>query len=610
MADKLPWFLSDPNPSVYRSGRFVLLDFETTNLDKGSPLNAENSIVLAVWYTSWDKQWHSHGAGEYDQGGLCADISQADFIVAHNAKFEVGWLERCGFDIGNLLVYDTLLGEYCIGGNRWQYGTLALDAIAKRRYGVGKSSLVSGLIKCGVCPSVIPASWLEGYCRQDCELTLTLFNDQIREIDDALLGVVYSRNLVTVPLCAIEAAGLQLDVERVNDRHTQLTRDLNEVEASLKDCVGVLNFNSGKQVAELLYDRLGFEEITHHGKPLRTAPSTRHPEGQRKTDEATILALKAKTKDQKRVLELFARAKELSSELSKYITKFAECCKVDGGLLFASYNQSNTQTHRLSSSGRKYKTQFQNLPRHLKRLFRAKRKGWLVCETDGSQLEFRVAGHLGRDSVILEDLLAKRDVHSTTASMLGVSRQDAKTDTFKPLYGGKSGTPKQMAYYEYFRKRYAGITARQNDWINEVLTTGKLRTEWGLTFYWPDTRMERSGYIRNSTSICNYPVQSFATADIIPISLVYFYYRAVSRGYALQLVNTIHDSIIAEVPPDEVDAFHDLARQCLIDDVYPYLRRVYNVNLTVPLGCEVTYGEHWGSKDHETKYEASPELYN
>lgn len=511
--------------------------------------------------------------------------------------------------MGNLLVYDTLLAEYCIGGNRWQYGALALDAISKRRYGSGKASLVSRLIKSGVCPSVIPASWLESYCRTDCELTLRLFNDQIKEIDDALLGVVYSRNLVTVPLVSIEAAGLQLDVDRVLARHKELTSELRAVERDLEKQVGVVNFNSGKQVATLLYDNLGFAELRKGGKPIRTPPSELHPEGQRKVDEATILSLKATTKEQAAVLRLFAKAKELSSELSKYITKFAECCEVDKGLLFGSYNQSNTQTHRLSSSGRKYKTQFQNLPRHLKRLFKAKREGWLICETDGSQLEFRVAGHLGRDAVILEDLLAKRDVHSTTASMLGVSRQDAKTDTFKPLYGGKSGTAKQMAYYEYFRTRYAGITARQNEWINEVLLTGKLRTEWGLTFYWPDTRMERSGYISNSTSICNYPVQSFATADIIPCSLVFFYYRAKARGLSLQLVNTIHDSIIAEVPPDEVEAFHDLARQCLIDDVYPYLKRVYNVSLTVPLGCEVTYGQHWGSKDHETKYEAAKELY-
>lgn len=603
MEDTLPWFLADPNPSVYRSGRYVLLDFETTNVDKGSPHDKQNSIVLAVWYTSWDKQWHAKFAGEYDQGGLCRDIAQADFIVAHNAKFELGWLGRCGVEIGNLLVYDTLLAEYCIGGNRWQFGALALDSISKRRYGEGKQSLVSLLIKSGVCPSVIPASWLEEYCHTDCELTLRLFNDQIKEIDDALLGVVYSRNLVTVPLVSIEAAGLQLDPVKVSKRHEELQNALAKSEKELADLVGVVNFNSPKQVASLLYDTLGFEELTKRGEPDRTDA------GGRRTDVDTILKLRATTKEQRRVLEVFARSKELSSELSKYITKFERCCKVDGGLLFAAFNQSNTQTHRLSSSGRKYKTQFQNLPRHLKPLFKAKREGWLVCETDGSQLEFRVAGHLGRDAVILEDLVAKRDVHSTTANMLGVSRQDAKTDTFKPLYGGKSGTKKQVAYYEYFRTRYAGITAKQNDWINEVLISGKLRTEWGLTFYWPDTRMEGSGYIRNSTSICNYPVQSFATADIIPISLVYFYYRAASRGYALQLVNTVHDSIIAEVPPDEVESFHSLAKQCLIDDVYPYLEKVYNVKLTVPLGCEVTWGTHWGCKDNETKYDAEPSLY-
>ena len=69
----------------------------------------------------------------------------------------------------------------------------------------------------------------------------------------------------------------------------------------------------------------------------------------------------------------------------------------------------------------------------------------------------------------------------------------------------------------------------------------------------------------------------------------------------MYIVNTVHDSIIVELPEEEVDEFHRLAQQCLIEDVYPYLEEVYGVKLTVPLGCGVMTGPNWGSKD-ETVY--------
>lgn len=76
----------------------------------------------------------------------------------------------------------------------------------------------------------------------------------------------------------------------------------------------------------------------------------------------------------------------------------------------------------------------------------------------------------------------------------------------------------------------------------------------------------------------------------------------------MMIVNTVHDSIIVELPEEEIEDFHRLAQQCLIEDVYPYLEEVYGVKLTVPLGCGVMIGSHWGSKD-ETVYNAKESLY-
>ena len=76
---------------------------------------------------------------------------------------------------------------------------------------------------------------------------------------------------------------------------------------------------------------------------------------------------------------------------------------------------------------------------------------------------------LANDEQVLKDIKNKVDVHSYTAKILGVSRQKAKSDTFKPLYGGILGTPKQMQYYRAFKNKYSGITRWHTELQNEAL---------------------------------------------------------------------------------------------------------------------------------------------
>ena len=193
----------------------------------------------------------------------------------------------------------------------------------------------------------------------------------------------------------------------------------------------------------------------------------------------------------------------------------------------------------------------------------------------------------------LKDILNKVDIHSFTASIIGCSRQDAKPHTFKPLYGGSGGTPKEREYYAAFADKYNQIATTQRTWTHKVLNKKQLTTEYGLIFYWPQCRMTSSGYITFTTNIYNYPVQGFATAEIIPIALVCAWHRM--SNMKSFLVNTVHDSIIAELHPDEVDTWHTIAKQCLIKDCYRILEKLYGVSLTVPLGAGVMVGSHWAT---------------
>lgn len=604
----LPQFLIDLDPDIYRSKNYVVLDFETTNKDKGSALHDDNRIVLACWLTvrGEKRSLHSRFASEFDLGELVRHCESADFLVAHNAKFELQWLERCGYDIGSRPVYDTMLAEYVLGGNRYNMAQLSLDKIAQRRKIEGKVGVVSALIKAGVPVEDIPAEWLEKYCKQDVLLTHTLYVQTLEELlDSERLPVLYTRCLLTPVLADIEKNGMQLDSTKVLPLLEEKEKEYEFLQRKLTREAGGINLNSPVQLGEFLYETLKLPvPKDRHGSELRTKTG-RYP-----TSADTISSLRGKTKRQRDFLADYQHFRELNAELTKYLRKFGECCLQSGGAIRAAFNQSATRTHRLSSTGRQYSTQFQNLPRIYKPLFKARQDGGHMYEVDGSQLEFRVAVHLGRDKVGLEHIRAGVDVHSATARELGVPRQEAKSRTFKPLYGGSSGTPSEQRYYEYFKRTYSGIAGTQSGWVNTVLKEKELRTEWGLVFYWPDTKMTRSGYVTNTTSIYNYPVQSLATAEIIPVALVYMWHRVRAQALPFLLVNTIHDSIVAEGPESEEvkEQWHELAKQCLIHDVYYYMEKVYNLKLRVPLGCSVTNGSHWGSKD-ETKHEAPAELF-
>lgn len=69
---------------------------------------------------------------------------------------------------------------------------------------------------------------------------------------------------------------------------------------------------------------------------------------------------------------------------------------------------------------------------------------------------------------------------------------------------GKSNP--EQEYATYFKEHYAGISKTQRDWAMKCLDKGQFTTPYGLTFYFPDTKMSKSGHISNSTSIYNYPI--------------------------------------------------------------------------------------------------------
>ncbi len=615
----LPEFLRQPDPSVYHGDNYVVLDFETTTNNKGSPHKEfDNRILIASWkcgpgHPDTNKNTQRIVGGEYDLHPLLLAIAKADYIVAHGSKFELGWLSRAGLDLATVLPYCTLIGERVLAGNRpWP---LDLDASLKR-YGMEAKDDVGRLIRLGVDTESIPKRWLGRYCDSDVELTEQMFLEQrVALANENLLPVAFTRNILTPVLFDIETYGLCLDAERVNAVHRwHLERKL-VLEEEWNKLTGGVNFNSPKQKRELFFDTLKIPPPRHETGKVMMTKGGKSGNKELATDADAIKAMKPRSKKAKRVLEVFQELQSVSQALSKVVGKMKACVD-EGSLLYATFNQATADTHRLSSTGRPpYGVQLQNFTKAFRPCIIPRNPGWGIGDGDAAGIEFRTAVDLAKDTQGLRDLADPSfDPHARTASIvydevwdpnLGPKEGDnnkirdaSKSRTFKPLYGGQSGTEKEQAYFKAFRERYPGIAEMQEAWTDEVLKTKQLRIPCsGLIFYWPGCKMTDSGYILFTTNIYDYPIQSTATAEMCPTATVYLWHLMKAAQMQSFLINLVHDSSVGEIHPDEREQWTAYAQWCYNELIVWYLDKVYGYKWTAPLDSEVKINPYWGSSD-------------
>ena len=446
----LPKWLEDLDPNIYHSSHYVVLDFETTNIHYGHWRVPENNIVCVSWRSVKDGKNTDRRiyGSEFDMAELVDVCQSADFIVGHNIQFELGWLARCGYDLGCQPVFCTQIAEHVLSGNRnWRVG---LEACLTRREWDGKEGLVSKMIKEGICPSTIPQSWLQRYCDIDVDRTHTLFVDQLKTLDTTgLLPVTYCRNMLTPVLADLATKGMKLDPVEVNNLYEEVYNDVRLLEIEFDKMTGGVNVKSGKQMRVLLYETMGFEPPKdYRGEVMLTGT------GEIKTSTEAINALKATTKKQREFIELRNKLVKARDSLSKYIGHFHRCLEeTEEGILYAEFNQTRTQTHRLSSTGAMgYNIQFQNIDNRFKPAITSRDDDFFVSEKDYKQLEYRTAVDMARDEAGMESIANDIDRHAKTGSVifetewasaekaadsktLKALRSGSKAHTFKPLYG-------------------------------------------------------------------------------------------------------------------------------------------------------------------------------
>jgi DNA polymerase-1 len=315
-------------------------------------------------------------------------------------------------------------------------------------------------------------------------------------------------------------------------------------------------------------------------------------EGGFKTDRVTLGKL-TNTDDAElnEFIECITRYNALETYLNTFVEGIKSHCNKDGSL-HPKFMQCVTATGRLSSRD----PNFQNQPRGktfpIRRVVTSRWEGGKILEMDFAQLEFRTAVFLSQDRQGMADIQNKVDIHQFTADVIGVSRQEAKGHTFKPLYGGMSGTESEKKYYKEFLVKYKDIAKWHDQLESDAINYKVVSLPSGREYAFPFARRMPWGSSSNSTQVKNYPVQGFATADIVPLTCIAVDNLMVQNKVKSLLINTIHDSVLIDVHPNEEDMIIDIVKKGA-RNVVPMMKEHYDIDFNVPLDTDVKVGYNW-----------------
>lgn len=370
--------------------------------------------------------------------------------------------------------------------------------------------------------------------------------------------------------------------------------------------------------------RMVYRNVDYNIKGLQIRPpakgeTAKSTEDRRywKTDKDTLAQLKTKGRVQKAVIKLLLR----KAKVDKVISTFYNPEKQTGllskigtdGRLHTNYNQALTATGRLSSSD----PNSQNLPRGgtspIKTCFIP--EFGRIVNADLSQIEWRCPAQLSQDPVMIKEIKAGIDQHIQACTQLmnlpfkskndpesKRNRNHAKTFNFRMIYGGteygfhrdsnmpRFGLSRWGMVIKAFKRKYAGLVSWWDANIKHVATgNGTLVLPTGRIYKF---QLQTDGKY-SERQIKNYPVQGIAGADILPLAAVIIWNAVKKLKLTAVPILTVHDSVVFDCPPDEVDTLADICMK-VFNNLDKHISQYWGFKWIVPLTGEVECGDNYG----------------
>jgi len=551
----------------------------------------EGPVALAIEGDRWAAAEDGRvlaGANSHDE--LAVALGAKPF-AAHDAKSLGGGRHgllaaaaRKGIEPN--LDHDTMIAAYLLEPQRRTYDLVELSADAGIGLAEGaaaeKQEEDDGQMALGedLEPGLEPA--------EEAQLVAALAAVQRPRIEE--LGLEHLLREVELPLIAVLAAmereGLKLDAERLaevgagfGERIATLEKEIFEL-AEEEFTIG-----SPQQVGRILFEKLAL---------------TKKRRG--KTGFSTDARVLAQIRDEHPIVEKIEQWRELSKLKSTYLDTLPELIDPATGRVHTTFNQASTTTGRLSSTN----PNLQNIPirteigRPVRACFVAER-GKELLSADYSQVELRVLAHVA-DEVVLKDVFHKgEDVHAATAAEVFEIERDevdvgqrskAKMVNFGIVYGltgfglaDRLNIPRKEGeeFVSRYLERFPAVRAFREQVIERAQEEGYVKTLMGRRRPIPELRSGNPNTRRLGERLAVNTVIQGTAADIIKVAMVRCQRALREAGGNTRLVLQIHDELLFEGPPEEMEAAAELVER----------EMCAAYRLDPPLEVDVGIGRDW-----------------
>ncbi|NNG00323.1 MAG: DNA polymerase I [Desulfobacteraceae bacterium] len=508
--------------------------------------------------------------------------------VGQNIKYDWIVLRRHGADLSGV-GFDTMLASYLLNPSKRAHNLdqIALDFLGHKTISYAD---VAGKGKSSISFSQVTIKNATPYAAEDADITLMAKKVFTPELEN--LGLTRLLEEVEMPLVPVllrmEMNGINVDRRKLREMSRDFEHQLTGIEDNIYTIAGErFNIKSSQQLGYILFEKLG----------LPVQKKTR-----KKTGYSTDVEVLTSLAEQHELPALILRHRTLAKLKTTYADALLELIHPDTGRIHTSYNQTVAATGRLSSSD----PNLQNIPirteegRQIRSAF-IPETGWKFISADYSQIELRILAHCADDPILIQSFKEGEDIHTRTASEVfqvapeSVSdelRRQAKAINFGIIYGMSAfglsktlGISQQMAktYIDNYFEQYQGVKTFMKETVASARESRQTSTLMGRIRQIPDiaSRNHNVRMFAERTAI-NTPIQGTA-ADLIKVAMIKMDDALLQRGLKTAMLLSVHDEILFESPPDEIDTIHRLVRE-VMENVW---------DLKVPLKVNVAMGENW-----------------
>lgn len=429
--------------------------------------------------------------------------------------------------------------------------------------------------------SYFPMDMLAYYCGIDVCATIQLKRLFINIMRKSAFNIYHKLVEASKYYSNMITRGMLLNIDYWNTIRDELENDKLKLEDDLDKLMPGVKITSPKQLLTWLQDEFPNDYI----------------EG---TDKYTMEDLVIKYPDNEALQKILEYRKNVKI-LKTYVYGLYDR-RDSNDVIHCEFKLHGTETGRLSSAN----PNMQNIPRDssIKKLFIA-RPGYTLIQLDYSQAELRVLAYISGDEHLIDCYVHGRDLHTEMQKKLFKDAYDehnkdqrtiAKTINFGIPYGRTAGgMASKLKIPMYEAKQYLAdwfaAAPKVKEYINKC---HQMATADPQEVYYTVFGRARHYFITSGTQhhaenqSVNFPISSTAN-DLTIYSLCEIGKYIEEQKLDAYLVNTVHDSIVIEVKPEQAK---QLALKC--QEIMSTVPKKYLPGLTLPFRADAEIGDCYG----------------